>query len=286
MKTPAETSARAPGAPFRLLVVAAEEIAGSEIADAVAQRVRGDGSEVRLIAPAVDQSPLEHAMGDVDEATEQARDRATRSAAALGAAGLEVAAEVGDPDLRLAIQDALQDFAADEIVIVAHREGGSYLERQGIEEAERDFKPPITELYVEAAGAGPRVAEVERKPAGQPIADPEEAESRSRNLPPFSTRDLLGIVVAIVGTIMLVILAATGNDNLNSSGGFGTDDGGFTQQSARILIAGAFGLINLAHVVGLVLFQSGPYRGWARDLFAKLSLFGTPVAIVACLILL
>ncbi len=286
MTTPSETSTRARQEPFRLLVVAAEEIAGPEIAEAVAQRVRGDRSEVRLISPAVDQSPLEHAMGDVDEATEQARGRAERSAAALNASGLEVAAEVGDPDLRLAIQDALQSFAADEIVIVAHRDGGPYLERQGIEESERDFEPPITELYVEAAGAGPRVAEVERKPAGQPVADPGEAESRSRNLPPFSARDLLGIVVAIVGTIVLVILAATGDDNLNSTGGFGTDDGGFTQQSARILIAGVFGLINLAHVVGLVLFQAGPYRGFARDLFARMSLYGTPVAIIVCLILL
>ncbi len=285
MATSTDTEAPVRGQPFRLLVVAAEEIGSPDVAETVLERIRGERAEVRLIAPAVDQSPLEHAMGDVDEATEQARGRATRSAAILGASGVDVAAEVGDSDLRLAIQDALQSFAADEIVIVAHRDGGPYLERQGIEESERDFDPPITELYIET-GTAPRVAEVERKPAGQPAADPGEAEPRSRNLPPFSARDLLGIVVAIVGTIVLVILAATGDDSLNSNGGFGTDDGGFTEQSARILIAGVFGLINLAHVVGLVLFQAGPYRGFARDFFAKASLFGTPLAIIACLILL
>jgi hypothetical protein len=284
MAASARADTRVREQPYRLLVVAAEEIANPEIAEAVAQRARGDRAELRLIAPAIDQSRLEHALGDVDEATQQARGRADRSAATLGASGLEVAAEVGDPDLRLAIQDALQSFAADEIVIVAHRDGGPYLERQGIEESEGDFEAPITELYVDAGEIVPRVAEVERRPAGRAGAGHEQ--SQPRNLPSFSAPDLLGVVVAIVGTIVLVVLAATGNDSLNSNGGFGTEDGGFTQQSARILIAGAFALINLAHVVGLVLFEAGGHRGFARTFFANASLFGTPLAIIVCLLLL
>jgi hypothetical protein len=46
------------------------------------------------------------------------------------------------------------------------------------------------------------------------------------------------------------------------------------------------GLINLAHVVGLTLFQAGPHRGGARDFFARLSLYGTPLAIVVSAALL
>jgi hypothetical protein len=276
------TSARS----HQLLVVAAEEVGSDDVADAIVDRAGGTAGEVRLLAPAIDQSALEHAMGDVDQANAQARDRAARSAEALRKRGLNVAVGVGDPDLRLAIQDSLQTFDADEIVIVAHRDGGPYLERQGIEEAERDFEPPITELYVDGNGAEPSIAEIEHKPGGQPAADPQEVEPGSRNLPPFSPRDLLGITVAIIGTIILVVLAASGNDNLNSNGGFGTDDGGFTNQSARILIAGLMALINLAHVIGLVLFQAGPYRGFARTFFARASLYGTPLAILACLLLL
>jgi hypothetical protein len=45
------------------------------------------------------------------------------------------------------------------------------------------------------------------------------------------------------------------------------------------------GLVNVAHVVGLTLFQAGPYRGFWRDFFARLSLYGTPIAIVVCLLL-
>jgi hypothetical protein len=44
-------------------------------------------------------------------------------------------------------------------------------------------------------------------------------------------------------------------------------------------------LINLAHVVALVLFSAIRYRGLPERFFANLSLFGTPVAIVAALLL-
>jgi hypothetical protein len=260
----------------RLLIVAAEEISGGELRDAVAERVGERTAEVRLIAPALTESGIEHAMGDVDDALAAARERLEHSAAELERAGIEAETEVGDSDLRLAIQDALQTFDADEIVIVAHRDGGPYLERKGIEEAERDFEPPITELFVERpADAQARVAEVEHVDAGQRRADPGEEETESRNLPPFSPRDLLGIVVAVVGTIVLVVIAASGGDDLS----------GLSSQSVQILIAGGMGLINLAHVVGLTLFQAGPYRGFGRGLFANLSLYGTPIAIVVTLLL-
>jgi hypothetical protein len=276
--TPSELS-DAPQGTSRLLVVAAEEISGAELREAIAERVEGGDAEVVLIAPALTESPLDHAMGDVDEAMKAARQRLEHSAAELERSGIRAQAAVGDPDLRLAIQDALQTFDADEIVIVAHRDGGPYLERQGIEEAERDFEPPITELFVERHDEGePTVADVEHHEAGQREADPSEHEPDSRNLPPFSPRDLLGIAVALVGTVILVVLAATGTDDLSG-------EGGLSAQSAKILIAGGMALVNLAHVIGLALFQAGPYRGFWRSFFARLSLLGTPVAIVVCLLL-
>ena len=86
---------------------------------------------------------------------------------------------------------------------------------------------------------------------------------------------MLGIIVAIVGTVVLTALAAAGSDDLE----------GLSSQSIAILIAGGMALINLAHVIGLTLFRAGPYRGPARDAFARLSLIGTPIAIVACALL-
>jgi hypothetical protein len=277
-----------PGRPHRLLVVAAEEVHGSQVREAVAEHAQGRSTEVRLIAPALIVSAIENAMGDVDDAMVAARERADHSVEELKRAGIDAESAIGDADLRLAIQDALQTFDADEILIVAHRDGGPYLERRGIEEAERDFEPPITELFVERHdGSEPTVAQVEHKPAGQRDRDPGEVEGSSGNMPPYSPLDLIGIIVAIIGTGVLVVLAAAGGENLNADGGFNTaSDGGFTNQSARILIAGAAGLINLAHVVGLTLFQAGPYRGFGRKLFTWISLIGTPVAILVSLILL
>jgi hypothetical protein len=281
----AATDVSQPAGTHRLLVVAAEEISGGELREAIGEHVKGRRAEVRLIAPALTESGLEHVMGDVDDALAAARERLERSAAELERAGIEAESAVGDSDLRLAIEDALRSFDADEIVIVAHRDGGPYLERQGIEEAEREFEPPITELFVERReGREPTVADVETVGAGQRRADPGEREPESRNLPPFSPRDLIGIVVAVVGTIVLVVIAADGGSELGQSGGFGAEDS-FSSEAAQVVIAGLMGLINVAHVVGLTLFQTGPYRGFWRDFFAWLSLYGTPIAIVVSLLL-
>lgn len=263
---------------YRLLIVAAEAVDGEQVGQAIAERARGRQAKVRLVAPAIDQSKFEHVMGNVDDATAHARQRLEHSVAELQRAGIEVGdASVGDTDLKLAISDSLAEFPADEILIVAHSGGGPSFERQWIEESEHEFEQPITEIFVDrGAGGEPHVADIERKPAGHDPDDPAEAEGQSANMPPFSPRDVLGIVVAIVGTIVLVVLAASGSEDLT----------GLSSQSVRVLIAGAFGLINIAHVVGLTLFQAGPHRGGARDLFARISLYGTPLAIAVSLILL
>ena len=257
----------------RLLIVAAERVEGPELREAVSERVAGTPAEVRVVAPALTKTVLEQAMGDVDDAIVAARERLERSLEEVRAAGVDAEGEVGDSDLRLAIQDALQTFPADEILIVAHRDDPPRLETQGIEEAERSFEPRITELYVTGGDAGePHIAATDTVAAGRTAEDPGEIEGRSGNLPPFSPRDVLGIGVAIVGTLVLVVLAASCD-----TVGFAE---GFDACAVRLLLAGALGLINIAHVVGLTLFQAGPYRGFWRDFFADASLYGTPAAII------
>ncbi|HEX6229477.1 MAG TPA: hypothetical protein VFZ41_08480, partial [Solirubrobacterales bacterium] len=85
------------------------------------------------------------------------------------------------------------------------------------------------------------------------------------------------ILVALIGTLVLALLAAD-----CASGDEGEIVGAC---AARILIAIGVALINLAHVVGLLLFQSAGYEGlWSR-FFARISLFGTPTAVVVSLLL-
>jgi hypothetical protein len=100
-------------------------------------------------------------------------------------------------------------------------------------------------------------------------------------MPPFSVRDLVGVVVAVVGTIVLIVLASSCSD-FSAEGGLSTS--GLSGCAARVLIAGAVALANLAHIVGLMLFQTVRYRGFWRNLLARLSLYGTLGGIVAALL--
>lgn len=260
----------------RLLIVAAAQVSGPDLREAVAERVADGATDVRVIAPALTGSAIDQAMGNVDDAIAVAEECLAHSLGQVREAGVEATGEVGDSDLRLAIQDALQTFDADEILIVAHRDDPPTMERRGIGEAEHGFEAPITELFVTGGADAPRIADVERIGRGLPEGDPGEVRPGSRNLPPYSPRDLAGMLVAIVGTGVLVVLAA------NCPTGFA---GGFDGCSARLLLAGLVGLVNLAHVVGLMLFQAGPYRGFWREFFADLSLYGTPAAIFVSAIL-
>jgi hypothetical protein len=95
-------------------------------------------------------------------------------------------------------------------------------------------------------------------------------------MPPWRRQDALGLLVAIVGTIVLIIIAASCGAAEGEGQGTGIDRCGVVY-----LIAGAFFLINLGHVGALLLMESVGYRGPFERLFARLSLIGTPIAIVA-----
>jgi hypothetical protein len=259
----------------RMLVLAPAAVDGASLREEIERRAGAQPVEVRLVAPAVTDSKLKHAFGDVDDAIEDAGKRLDRTIDGLRGDRLEASGAIGDADPLIAAEDALGAFPADEILIVTHAEDqAEWFEDDLFDRAAERFEPLIVHVELEA-GANGGLSEVEESSPGLSPDEPAEEEvALSPNLPPFSKRDLLGVVVAIVGTIVLAVLAASG----------GNGDSGAS--AARILIAIAIALVNLAHVVGLVLFNSQQYRGPGRTLFGNLSLFGTPIAIVASLILL
>jgi hypothetical protein len=109
-------------------------------------------------------------------------------------------------------------------------------------------------------------------------ADPEMHEHEwraSQNWPPLSRMDIVGIAVAGLGTAALIMIAV-----ISASGEHG-NYGAVT--IARILIATGALLINMAHVVGILFFESVDYHGPFQRLFARLSMFGTIGAIVVSL---
>ena len=93
-------------------------------------------------------------------------------------------------------------------------------------------------------------------------------------MPRYSVRDLAGIAVALVGTLLAIAIAANcdgGAVQRNpGTAGIGSDG----SCVLAYIAAGMCALVNAAHVIGLMLFQSVGYRGgWARA-FSWLSLIG------------
>src|ERR687895_562140 len=99
----------------RILVVANETVAGKPLIDAVRARAGGDEVHVHVICP---QNQPKHGYVIYDSMVrEAAENRLRMTLALLHEAGIEAHGEVMDPDPYAAIQNALQFYAPDDIVI-------------------------------------------------------------------------------------------------------------------------------------------------------------------------
>jgi hypothetical protein len=152
----------------RVLVVANQTAEGRELLEEIRNRCRGVDCEVLLVSPALVGSLAERWTSDIDEGLDLARKRMERSVAALRGLGVNVRAEVGDPDPNMAIEDALRMFPADEIVISTLPPGESrWLEHDVVERTRREVDLPMTHVVVDL--------EVERAAASAPAAPPRAA---------------------------------------------------------------------------------------------------------------
>jgi len=147
----------------RILVVANQTATGRELLEELRNRCRGTRCEVMLVSPALVGSRAERWTSDIDAGMNRARERMARSVAALRGVGVEVRAEVGDPDPNMAIEDALRVFPADEIVIsTLPPDQSRWLEHEVVERTRREVELPMTHVVVdldaERAAAGPRAA--------------------------------------------------------------------------------------------------------------------------------
>jgi hypothetical protein len=274
--TPASGTARS------VLIIATEEIDGDAAQVVVGEIRRGSGNgvpEVRLVCPVLASSGLKQTLGDIDEAIPPARERLEASLETLRSAGLNASGEVGDSDPVTAISDELQKHGADRIVVIAHARDDerAHSEKELLERIDREFDQPATELLVSGTGEEEQV--VGRESATPGAKRSEEGRRISRNLPPLRKQEVLGIMMAVLGTIVLVVLAASCPDKQHEQGGAIMQLGGGC--ALRYLLAGGFFLINLGHIGALLLMESVGYRGPFERFFARLSLIGTPLAIVA-----
>lgn len=100
----------------RVLVLATTEATPSAVEQVAA--LAGDADDVRLVVP-VRGRQLERWLSATDEARDAAQDALARTAGALVAAGLPVSGALGDGDTGQALEDALRDFAASAVIVIA-----------------------------------------------------------------------------------------------------------------------------------------------------------------------
>jgi nucleotide-binding universal stress UspA family protein len=127
----------------RLLVVATAPVEEAALRDRMREHA-GQDAEVRVVAPASDLSPLEWLATDEDEARGEAADIARSAERAVEPEAGHVETEVGDSDPVQAIEDALRQFPADEVIVVTRPgEDAGWLEKDSAEEAsERGSRHP------------------------------------------------------------------------------------------------------------------------------------------------
>jgi nucleotide-binding universal stress UspA family protein len=130
----------------KLLVVATAPVDPGQLREAVRGRSGAD-AEIRIVAPASDVSPLQWLANDEDSAREEAAAVATEAEGSVAPEAARTETEVGDPDPVQAIEDALRTFAADEVLVVTHRdEEAGWLEEGSAEAARERFGVPVTRL--------------------------------------------------------------------------------------------------------------------------------------------
>ena len=136
--------------PRRLLVVTTVPVEGGVLRDRVREHAGAD-AEVRIVAPASDLSPLQWLATDEDAARDEAAQIAEAAEQAIEPKAGTVQAEVGDADPVQAIEDALREFPADEVLVVTRPgDEAGWLEQDAAEEASERFGVPVTHLVLDA----------------------------------------------------------------------------------------------------------------------------------------
>ena len=133
----------------RLLVVATTSVDGDTLREELGRRAGGEGADIRIVAPSSELSPLQWLANEEDDARASAEARAREVADAAEPEAGRVEAGVGADDPVQAIEDALREFPADELVVVTRRDqDASFLEKDTGDEAYERFGLPVTHLAV------------------------------------------------------------------------------------------------------------------------------------------
>jgi hypothetical protein len=135
--------------PKKILAIVSEPLSGEALKKAVGDSAMD--AEVLVVAPAL-QSRFRWLLDAPDPAIERAEQVQQETVERMDEDGVDAAGETGESDPLLAIQDALQTFEADEIVLVTHTGSErNWLEEGVVERARERFESPVRHLEIEPA---------------------------------------------------------------------------------------------------------------------------------------
>ena len=130
----------------RILVVATASISKSELRERVRAHA-GEDAELLVVVPASHISKLDWLTNAEDDARFDAAQLAEDLAE--GAPGDDVETRVGDSDPAKAVEDALSDFPADELIMITRAgEDAEWLEEGSGATAQNRFSLPVTHITV------------------------------------------------------------------------------------------------------------------------------------------
>jgi hypothetical protein len=134
---------------MRLLVLTSEPVTAEQVRAALPGDARPEDAEVMVVAPALQQDALHFWMSDPDDAIANA-DRVRRETVErLDEQGVAASGDTGESDPAQAIEDALQSFPADRIVLFTHPESErGYKENLDPSELEARFGVPVDHALV------------------------------------------------------------------------------------------------------------------------------------------
>ena len=128
---------------MKVLVLTSEPITAEQLRGALPGQAKPQDAEVMVVAPALQETGLRFWMSDVDEAIARAEEVRRQTVERLGSEGVQASGDTGESDPMTAIQDALQSFPADRVIVFTH--GGEEQEyREDLDPAEIEERFGVT----------------------------------------------------------------------------------------------------------------------------------------------
>jgi hypothetical protein len=134
----------------RVLVLTSEPISAAQLSAALPGDLDPGDVELMVVAPALQRSALRFWLSDADEAIERARRTEEETLARLSEEGVQAEGGTGESDPEQAIQDALEIFPADQVLVFTHPEHEQrYREDIDVALLEQRFRLPVQQATLD-----------------------------------------------------------------------------------------------------------------------------------------